>query len=126
MLDGDLLDDAHAELAVVEQQRVPRLDRLEDLRVRQKHALGPCRASRRVEAEDGPCRQLDAPAVEIADAELGALQIGEDADRMAMARRAGAHGCSSALAPSCDEWLMLMRKTSTPAIEETLDHFRGG
>ena len=43
---GALLGHAHADLAVVEQQRVPGLDRLEDLRMRQEHALGPAVALR--------------------------------------------------------------------------------
>ena len=46
MLERVLLDHAHADLAVVEQQRVAGLDRLEDLRMRQEHALRPAVALR--------------------------------------------------------------------------------
>ena len=60
-------------------------------------------------------RYEHAAAVKFAHAEVRALQVGEDADRMPVALGHPADGVCSARAVSCEEWLMLMRNTSTPA-----------
>ena len=82
----------HADLAVVEQQRVTRLDSLEDLRMRQEHAIGRASALGGVEAERGAFAQGSAAAADLAEAKLRPLQVGEDADGAAEGRLAVAHG----------------------------------
>src|SRR5690606_13726482 len=74
------VDHAHAQLAVVEQQGVSRLDRLEDLRMGQEHALGRADVLVRVEAEQAAFAEKDAAAFDLADAELRPLQVAQDAD----------------------------------------------
>ena len=114
------------QLAVVQHERVPRLDRFEDLVVRQENAFAVAERLIAIELENRPGRQLDAPGVEIADAELRALQIGEDADRMAMARRAGAHGVVKRFGPIVRRVADVDAEDVNAGNEKTLDHFRGG
>ncbi len=89
---GFPLHDAHADLAVVEQQHVPRLDGFEDRRMRKEDALRRARRLRLVEAEDLAVLDHGALALELAEPEFRPLQIGEDADRMPMLGADVAHG----------------------------------
>ena len=70
-----------AHLAVVEQQRVAGLDRLEDLGMRQVHARDAARRLVGIERERRALRQHHRAAFELPDAKLRALQIDQDADR---------------------------------------------
>ena len=92
------------------------LDGLEDLRVRQEHAVVAAGRLVAIEAEDRSVGDEHAAAAEFADAELRALQVGRGCrSGGGGARRTRARCCTASCAPSCDEWLMLMRNTSTPA-----------
>ena len=75
------LDDAQPELAVVEQERVARLDRGEDLGMRQVYAAEPADRLAADEAQHVAFGQPDRAGLELADAELRALQVDQDADR---------------------------------------------
>ena len=57
------------------------LDRLENLGVRQVHLPEAAERLAADEADDVPFRDADGAGFEFADAELGPLQIDEDADR---------------------------------------------
>ena len=59
----------------------PDFDALEDLRVRQEHALVVAVLLLGVENVGLAGRQLDPVAAKLADAEFRALEVGEDADR---------------------------------------------
>src|SRR6185312_13739310 len=72
-----------ADIAVIEQEVGARLERREDLRVRQGGALGVPRRGTEIEAETLARDELDLLLGESADAQLRALQIGHDADRPA-------------------------------------------
>ena len=106
-----------AQLAVVDQQRVARLDRGEDFRMRQLHARGVARRRDRYRAmKSWPLSISAAPFFEGAEPQLRALQIDQDADRPVMLGfdRADAwppvRACVSWVV-----WLILMRNTSAPA-----------
>ena len=75
--------DLEPDLAVVDQQLHARCQRREDLGVRQRHPLGAAR--RRVEVEPHPIAdgERQRPSGQPADAQLGALQVRQDADRPA-------------------------------------------
>mmetsp|Transcript_14898 Transcript_14898/g.44915 ORF Transcript_14898/g.44915 Transcript_14898/m.44915 type:complete len:380 (+) Transcript_14898:1431-2570(+) len=78
---GAGLDDAHDDLPVVDEQRLARLERLQDLGVRQLHAAGVALLVVEVEAELVAHRELELGVVlEHAAALLGALEVGEHAD----------------------------------------------
>ena len=62
-----------------------------------------------------PSLRSGAAAAELADAELRPLQVGKDADRPAEGASPLRTAACSFLARSYEEWLMLMRNTSTPA-----------
>ena len=70
-----------AQLAVVQQQRAADRGRLDDLRMRQVDARGTAWRRVQIELESLAGLQLHAPAGEIADAQLRALHVGENADR---------------------------------------------
>ena len=57
------------------------LDRLEDLGMRQVHAAQAADCLATDEAQDVALGQPDGAEVELADAELGSLQVDQDADR---------------------------------------------
>lgn len=80
---GMRLDHGEAQLAVVEQQAVAGLERRQHLGMRDMDALG--RAGRRVgiEHEGGAAIEHHGVGREGPDAQLGALEIGQDADRPA-------------------------------------------
>ena len=80
---GAAADDAEAELAVVEQQRRTLAGGVDDLGMRQAHAMLVAR--RLVEVEPQPRAVLEHHVAggEGADPELRALQVGEHADRAA-------------------------------------------
>ena len=69
-----------------------RLHGLEDLRMRQEHALGRSGTLVLVEAECRPLRQAHAFAGQVADAKLGPLEIAQDSNRAAEVGLGGAHG----------------------------------
>jgi hypothetical protein len=81
-VDADVarLDDAQPELAVVEQERMAGLHGREDLRMRQVHAAETADRFAADEAQHVAFVELDRARLELADAELGALQIDQDAD----------------------------------------------
>ena len=120
-----LLDDAHAQLAVVEQQHVPRLDGLEDLRVRQEHALRRARLLGAVEAEDGAVVDEHAAAGEFADAELRPLQVGQHADRVAMALGDPTHGILQRARRLVRGMAHVDAEHVDAREEQAFDHFRG-
>ena len=72
--------DAQAELAVVEQQGGADLGGGDDFLVRQVDAADVARGGVEVEPEGLAGLQLHAAGLELADAQLGALDVGEDAD----------------------------------------------
>src|SRR5262247_4112792 len=78
-----------ANLAVVEQQRVAGRQRRQDLGMRQLHAMGVAGAGIGIEYEVGARHQRHGVILEAADAQLGPLQIAQDADRPPML---GFHG----------------------------------
>ncbi len=75
------LDHAELELAVVEEKGVAGLDRLENLGVRKIDAAQSADGLAADETQNVAFGELDAAGFEFADAQLGALQIDEDADR---------------------------------------------
>ena len=75
------LDHSELELAVVEEQRVARLNGLEDLRMRQVHAPQAADRLAADEAHDVSFGHADRTGFEFADAELRPLQIDKQADR---------------------------------------------
>ena len=110
----DLLHpEAHA--PVVQEDRVAGLERRQDLGMRKLHALVVARRSVAVEHEGLALFELDGLPVESADAELRALQVGQDADRPVVARLDLRIASTSPRIASCEVWLMLMRKISAPA-----------
>ena len=74
------LDDAEAHLAVVDQDCVAGLQRVQDFGVGQAHARLIARCGIRIEDEGRALLELHAAVVEFAQTELGPLQIGENAD----------------------------------------------
>ncbi len=78
--------DLEAQLAVVEEDAVARLERAEDLGMRQEDALRVAGALVRIENEAAALLQHRGIAAEGADPELRPLQVGEDADRPPGAR----------------------------------------
>ena len=85
--------------AIVDQQPMARLDRLQNLRMRQVDARGIAGLGIVVQREGLPDRQRFAAAEELADPQLGPLQVRQDADRppdgglyRADALDQGAHG----------------------------------
>ena len=113
---GGGLDDTHAELAVVEQKHMTGRHRRKDLRVRQVHGVVAAGLLVAFEAEDRAVVDEHAAAVE-------SRRRGTSGPAGRRGCRSGADGApppsgrSSAehRAVSCEEWLMLMRNTSTPA-----------
>ena len=83
-------DDAQAHLAVVDEEAVTRLERLEDFGVRKEDAAGRSRCRVGIEREGLADGNLDRLVGEGAEAKLRALQVGEDADRPALLRADGA------------------------------------
>ena len=75
-----VLDDAQPEAAVVDQQAVAGLERVDDLRMRQRDAGDVAIELLTMEGELRADLQEDRTIGEGADAQLGALQVGEDAD----------------------------------------------
>ena len=120
------LDDAHAQLAVVEQQHVPWLDGREDLRVRKEHALGRARLLGALEAKDGAVVDEHAPAGEFPDAEFRPLQVGKDADRMAMALGYPTHGILQRARRLVRGVAHVDAEHVDARQEQALDHFRCG
>ncbi len=101
-----------------------RLDCLENLWMREIHALRPTRRRRRIEAIVGSFRKHCAAAVDFADTKLGSLQIGEDADRPLEARLRRPHrrvqffhGVEGGMAHVDAEHVH-------PCLEQTFDHLR--
>ena len=78
-----LAGDAQAQFAVVQQQGGADAGGGHDLRVGQLHALRVAGHGGQVEPEALPGLQRDAAGLEAADAQLGPLHVGEDADRAA-------------------------------------------
>ena len=101
------------------------LDGVEYLRMGQKHAFARPKRLVAVELENRLCRNVDAAGFEIADAELRALQIGEDADRMAMACRAGAHRVVKSLRPVMRRMAEVDAEDINAGNKQTFDHFWG-
>ena len=120
-----LVEHGHADLAVVEQKRVAGLDRLENLWMRQKHALRPALVSRGVEAEDCALGQLYAAAVDLADTKFGPLQVGENADRPSEARLRRAQGGMHLLHRVEGGMAHVDAEHVHASLEQTLDHLRG-
>ncbi len=77
------LGDAQAHAAIVEQQPVADFERREDFRMGQLDARRIAGLGRAVEDEALAERQVDGRLGEGADAQLGSLQVDEDADRVA-------------------------------------------
>ncbi len=75
-------DDAQPHLAIVDQQQPIGLGRLEDLWMRQRHALDGARRLVHVEPEILALLQLDGPLRHRAQSQLGALQVHQDGDRV--------------------------------------------
>ena len=75
------LGDDEPELAVIDQNSVIRLDRLEDLGVREIDAVGIARRRIRIENEGLTVLQFGRVADEGAEPQLRSLEIHEDADR---------------------------------------------
>ncbi len=90
MLRAVALFGAQMQLAVVDQQAMARLHRFEDFGMRQEHAGGVAGLVAVVEREGLAGRQVDLAIGELADAQLRALQVGQNADRPAGARLDGA------------------------------------
>ncbi len=87
--------DRQPDLAVVEQQRLARCRRREQLGMRQMHARGIARRRIAVEHEALAARQRDAAPGESADAQFRTLQVGQDADRPAGLCLDRAHGIAA-------------------------------
>ena len=82
-----LLDDRHAHLAVVDEQRVAKCECREDLRMRQLDACLVAGRIVKVESEDvSLCDEHGLIVLEGAHAQLRPLQVGEHGDRVAMLR----------------------------------------
>ena len=75
------LDDPQRKLAVVEEHHMARLERAENFRMRQMHARPIPLRRIGIEGEALAARELDTVAGEGADAQLGTLEVGKDADR---------------------------------------------
>jgi len=84
--DGEIgagFGDTQAQLAIVEQHIRSFGDRGENFRVRQWDAVAGTGRRIEVEPDGGAAQEIHRPAFHVADAELGALQIGQNADRLA-------------------------------------------
>ena len=79
---GGVTHDAQAHLAVVDQQQSTRLRGLEDFRMKQRDALGRAGGRVHVEAELLALLQLHRSLGEGAEAQLGALEVHQDGDRV--------------------------------------------
>ena len=75
--------DPNGNLAVIDQQRGPRLQRGENLGVGQLHARSVARSRVQIEAELVALHQIMRPGGKGADTQLGALKVRKDADRAA-------------------------------------------
>ena len=74
------LDDMHAQLAVVDQHRMAGPQGFEDFRMGQMHACHVARLRVGVEHESGAVLQIHPAFSKSANAQLGPLQVGENAD----------------------------------------------
>ena len=111
-----MLQQAQAHLAVVDQQRVLLLDRLEDFRMGDGNFIRLVAGFAQHQPDPLAFLQQARAARQGAQPDLGTLQIDQDADGPALdlaAARADRHACAAS--SSCGVWLILMRKTSTPA-----------
>ncbi len=84
--------DLQAHLAVVDQQQLARLHGREDLRVGHAHARLVAGGLVEVDGHDVAGLHVDEAVGELAEAELGALQVGQDAERPVEHLGGGAHG----------------------------------
>ncbi len=78
---GPFVGHPQAELAVIEQERGADLGGLDDFGMGEFHPFSIAGGGVEIEAEGLAGLQMDAARGEAADAELGALDVGEDADR---------------------------------------------
>ena len=74
---------AQPQLAIVQQQRCAGRRHADDLRVGQLHAPGPARRGVQIEPESLAGAEMHPAAAEAADAQLGSLYVGQQADRAA-------------------------------------------
>ena len=109
--------DAQQHFAVVDQHAMAGLHRAEDFRMRQIDAGRVAELRIGVEREDVALAQLDGAGFEFADPELR-VPAGRRECRSAGRTPLRASGSSprARASPSCEAWLMLMRKTSAPAL----------
>ncbi len=92
------------QLAVVDQQAVAGLDRIQDFGMRQIDAVAVAgRLGLLSSVKVWPRRQLDLAVGELADAQLRSLQVGENADRPAAARPRR-RGCAGQACASGRGW----------------------
>ncbi len=84
--------DSQRDTAVVEQQDVAGAHVVRQFRIVKAHALLVAECARGIEDEAGPVLEGDATLLELADADLRALQVAHDADRALEFARRFAHG----------------------------------
>jgi hypothetical protein len=91
----------------------------------QENALAGAKRLITVELEDGTGSKLNATGVEVPDTELRALQVGEDADGVAVACRASPHGVVERLCTVMSGMAEVNAENVDAGDKKTLDHFRG-
>ena len=120
------LDDAQADLAVVKHKVVAGLDGIENLLMRQEHALGRARRFVAIQNQHGFFSKRNASRREFANAELGALQVSQDADGVAMPGGAGAHGVVKSFGAVVGRVAHVDAEHIDARNKKPLDHFGSG
>ena len=111
-----------SQLAVVDQQAMAGLDRLQDFRMRQVTRVSSPGAGLSSSVKVWPAASSSLAVGELADAQLRPLQVGQNADRPAERSSTARMRPTSVRISSWSVWLILMRNTSAPASNSLLDH----